>query len=292
MIRPHTGSIKLPGLVLAGLLALLAGCQSLQVERKTVAMAGRLSDIQYKQVMDNLALLADKPNALPHFVLADSGKTIIQATGQTSMSLVWNLFTVAGKLFDNTLLGNANPGLGYIQQDQLEWDGTPALDPIQELVMRGLYCKALGFVLSPAELSATEAFFMTEPPPFNDVNVRNALSFMEKDLAGKTVPAGLIWSLANYKPAYVNALRETYERIGPSGVHIGHCLDVPKAACYVSRHGHTYVWVMPDDLENLTNLTIAVLDVASTDTASQAGKASKQASPRNVSAPAGLQALP
>jgi hypothetical protein len=274
-MTPSTGTTSWQLAALTSVLAFTAGCQTLQVERKTVAMADRLSEIQYGQVMDNLARLADNPGALPHYVLTDSGKTLIQATDQGSVGLTWNLFTV-GTLFDSTLLGNVNPGLQYQQQDLTEWDGTPALEPIQELVMRGLFCRALGLAPSPAELGATESFFGREAPPFDDVNAQKALESVKAALVKNQLPPELVWSLANYKPAYLEALRQTYEGIRPGFVHVGHHPDVPKEACYVARHGHTYVWVTPQDMASLTDLTIAVLDVASTDTAAQTGKATKQ----------------
>ena len=37
--------------------------------------------------------------------------------------------------------------------------------------------------------------------------------------------------------------------------------DVPRHACYTGRYGHTYVWVMPEQIEMLTRLTLAILDI-------------------------------
>src|ERR1700728_1326751 len=121
-------------ILLSALCSLVTGCQSILVERNTVSMAERLSDIQYGQVMANLALVADNPGALPHFLLTDSGKTVVQETDQTRFSMAWALFVSGMPSFGNTLLSNASPAVQYIHQDADEWDGGPALQPVQELI--------------------------------------------------------------------------------------------------------------------------------------------------------------
>lgn len=264
-----------------------AGCQAFQVKRNTVSMASNLSNVQYRQIIDNLALMADRPDSLPYFALTDQGRTLIQRTDQSSTSLTWALFTAAAPLFDNTLLSNVNPAFQINQQNLDEWDTTPSLDPVQELVMRGLYLKALGLGIPQAEQIAMESFFRPNPPPpFNSPAVLTTMDAIEWRFDEYKIPSGFIWSLANYKPAYAAALHEVYERIGCGWVHVGRLKDVPRGACYVAHHCSTYVWVMPNEMENLTNLTIAMLDVATTATAAIAGKTSKPASPKINAAPA------
>jgi hypothetical protein len=42
---------------------------------------------------------------------------------------------------------------------------------------------------------------------------------------------------------------------------VGGKRDVPKHTCYVGRYCDTYVWVPPENLEHLTRLTLAILDI-------------------------------
>jgi len=52
-------------------------------------------------------------------------------------------------------------------------------------------------------------------------------------------------------------------RVPPPGWFAIGCKDqVPKDACYVGRHCDTYVWVLPGGLEDLTRLTLTILDFA------------------------------
>jgi len=272
--------------ILTGLLTLVAGCQSMLVEQNTVYMAGRLSDIQYGQVMTNLALVADNPAALPHFVLTDSGKTVVQETDQTSGSMAWALVVYGMPHFGNTLLSNASPAVQYIHQDADEWDGEPALQPVQELLMRDLYHKALGLPQSPGETTLAEWFFSDDP--FKDADEKALI----KEMLKIAKDYELVCSLANAKPAYFQAMHKTYNHIEPCRIHVGKRLDVPKDACYVGHHGHTYVWALKDDMESLTNLTISVLAVATADTAAQANRASKPPSNKIFQAPAAVFGAP
>jgi len=53
---------------------------------------------------------------------------------------------------------------------------------------------------------------------------------------------------------YVTALR-------PGWIGMGQKQDLPRNAAYVGQFGKTYVWVTPENLEPLTRLTLAILDI-------------------------------
>jgi hypothetical protein len=57
------------------------------------------------------------------------------------------------------------------------------------------------------------------------------------------------------KPGFMEAMR-------PGWYSIGCKHDVPKCAVAVGHCGKTYVWVMPENLDYLTRLTLAILDIA------------------------------
>lgn len=77
---------------------------------------------------------------------------------------------------------------------------------------------------------------------------------------------------------------------------VGHKADVPKDALFSGRFGETFVWVMPEGIDGLSNLTLAILDVATSadDDASSAvaerplsrGPGSSGVSRRNFQVPA------
>lgn len=53
---------------------------------------------------------------------------------------------------------------------------------------------------------------------------------------------------------YISALK-------PGWFGVGRKRDVPKDACYVGCYCNTYVWVLPENVELLTRLTLAILDI-------------------------------
>lgn len=137
MIAPLPKRSQLVGwlLVACSVGSLTTGCQAIQLENRTYRMSRTLSDIQYRQVLDNLAMMANNPSSLPFFNVAATGKTTIQQSSQANGSLNWDLITAAPTgplfLFNKTILDKESASLQYTQQNIDEWDTTPSLDPIQ-----------------------------------------------------------------------------------------------------------------------------------------------------------------
>ena len=56
--------------------------------------------------------------------------------------------------------------------------------------------------------------------------------------------------------------RDYYCLVYPGWFKVGSRHDVPKDACYVGQCGKTYAWVMSDHIVDLSNFTLAILDIA------------------------------
>lgn len=110
------------------LLALPAiGCTHGQLRYSSTRQGGTLTDIQYKQVLDNLAMFVANPDALPYFATAGSGST--QITDTTGLNaLTWNWHPFSGVA---TLLGTR----GIVEQ----WGLAPVLEPDRLKAMRCAY---------------------------------------------------------------------------------------------------------------------------------------------------------
>jgi len=273
--------------------------------------------------MNNLAMVADNASALPCFALVQGGKSSVQYAAQANAGFNFDFITAAGALFGKFLIDKENAGVGLTRQDVAEWDTTPDIDPIQAILMQGLYRKVLGNPIPPYQAAALEAFFFAKPDFFvNDctkLQRRKLLAFLNRyspergekappemlpppsrlkdkdedkgegeeqdddafayvpDYEPKQPPYGqtMIDTLTAYNPdtaAYSTVLHEIYESVVPGWVHVGHCKDVPLNACYVGKHCNTYVWVMKEDMESLTRLTIAILDIAIVNLGAQEGR--------------------
>jgi hypothetical protein len=288
------------GLVFPVVLLAFTGCEAVQLETKTTRMSATLSELQYSQVLDNLARVANNPSALPYFNVAATGKTTVQQTGQGSAGANLDLITTAGiaAIVNKFILDKANWGIQLTQQDVMEWDTSPAIDPVQLLVMQGLYRKVLGIQPPPFEQALMEAFFAVKtkspsgpvrmeesflaPPPKTEVGPANTPKKIEqcacqqKQPDAQPQPPGAKEGYTGPRPVpieFTPMLNALYNSLGPGWVGVGCKKDVPRDACYVGHHCNTYIWVRPDGMESLTNLTIAIIDVVTTDTSAGSGNA-------------------
>lgn len=122
-------------LIGAAALGLGTGCTHTALERRTVKQASTLTDLQYKQVLDNLAMFSCNPEALPWHVKLKGGT--VQIADQGSGGFAADITTVAGG--DTRLMPAVGAQRGVLNQ----WDVEPAVDS-DELEHLGLvYRKAV-----------------------------------------------------------------------------------------------------------------------------------------------------
>lgn len=233
------------------LLFALTGCQAMQLENHTIRQARTLSDLQYRQVMDNLAAVANNPASLPYFSAAQTGTTTIVVNPTVTNVVNWDLITATGALFNMFIFDKGMITTTYTQQNTETWSTSPSLDPLQLYMMQGLYRKALGLLIPSPQQTVLDAYFT--PPPKEGQGYGGALTHVR------------------YSGIYLLAMRSLYESIGPGWFGVGKKHDVPKDACYVGHHCDCYVWVLPGGMEALTNLTIAIIDVGTVDTSTLTG---------------------
>jgi hypothetical protein len=138
--------------------------------------------------MDNLAIIADNPSALPYLNPPSQSRTTIQRTAGTTFGMQWGLFaalqhvanhglqaasfpvTAVTRTTEPLVVSQLSPGFQGTQQTIEEWDTSLLLDPIRSIVMQGLYRKVLGYPLStPFQLRLLQKFFYDYPnDQFND----------------------------------------------------------------------------------------------------------------------------
>jgi hypothetical protein len=113
----------MPWIMRVGLLALAigasAGCTMTSLKRHTVAQTDSAMDVRYREVMDNLALIANNPSALPSYASIYSGSAAVQDTGQLMSTTTLPYYTVGSEVL--------NPSL--TRQITENWVLDPLLDP-------------------------------------------------------------------------------------------------------------------------------------------------------------------
>ena len=135
-------------IALFAVLVLSSGCTHTALERRTVNQASTMADLQFHQVLDNLAMFACNPDALAwHLKLA--GGTI-QVTDQGTGSLLQTFTRDKPAVFTPTFSAQR----GVVNQ----WSGVPTIDANSLSLLQLAYQKAL----NPLDEDGTlgEALFM------------------------------------------------------------------------------------------------------------------------------------
>jgi hypothetical protein len=211
-------------LLFLGLPLTLSGCTHIALRNDTVRTTNTLADLQFQQVLDNVARFHDNPDTVPSFAVANSGTVSILDTTGAGISPTYSPtlpFFLQG--------GGALPILSLLfpfsasRAVTENWSLTPITDADN---LRRLRC-------------AFRLLVMGEATPNHDFCVKQMKEFF----------AGEEADLADYYP--------------PRGWYsVGGKKDVPKDACYVGCHGCTYVWVTADGMNGLSTFAMGALDLA------------------------------
>jgi len=204
---------------------LLAGCQTHLILRDdAVKLSNTLSDLNYQQTLNNVAMFVHNPSALPSLVAITAGTASVN--DQKGYS------------------GNANyaPTLTFAQQ------GGGAL-PILTLLFN-----------PSVQRSVTENWSMV---PIVDTDHLRRIRCAFQLLVQGAPTTDCDHCQARLEDYFLGDAGH-WECVIPRGwYHTGHKCEVPKDACFIGCYRDTYVWVMPDGLEGLTRFTMTVMDLAS-----------------------------
>jgi hypothetical protein len=172
------------------LLSLAPGCMSQQLGLTVRRTASALPDLQYQQVIDNLAKLASNPGFLPYLAVAGQGSVQVTDNGSSTLGL-----TMPAQIFSPATLS-----FGAGRNVTGTW--------------------SLGTITSPEKIRSMQAVYL-------------------RAIRGRA--AG--------DPAF-------------RWLKIGGRSDVPKEASYVSHFDDVFVWVLPQGMEGFSDLTLAIIDIA------------------------------
>jgi hypothetical protein len=204
---------------------LAAGCQThLSLRNNTVKTTSTLTDLNYQQVLDNLAMFVANPSAMPSIAILNAGTVTvadqksINANATYSPTLTFSQQAGSGLPILSILL---NPsGSRNVTEN---WSLLPVTDVDN---LRRIRCAFQLVVLGGHETTDCD----------------QCLDLLRRFYAGETDRMDCVLPIDWF--------------------HSGGKKDVPKDACYVGRHCDTFVWVEPDGLEGLTRFTMTVIDLA------------------------------
>jgi hypothetical protein len=234
----------------AALCAGSAGCTHRQLAQSTVLASGTVMDIQYRTVVNNLALLARHPGALPsHIDLADG---VIQVSDEAAFGTSGGFSTTGGRLDLDQIGPSARRNVSE------QWGTEAVTDPQRLTGLQDLYRAALG--LPPLPPPNTVAYLRAEPTQRQGGEGDQGsprTSGAATQPGGSTPPTTGPSGGAGDRSVPIEVLLSDVPP--PGWFHLGRSGDVPKDACYVGRYRDQYAWVTPDGMPGLSRFTVAVL---------------------------------
>lgn len=143
MIRTRVaGGLSWRPILLGTVLALGAGtegCRTSQdLRRRTVDAASTLTDLQYRMVLNNLAMLSAHPHALPWYVRLKDGSVQVSDHGAFHA----NAFSYQYVFQDEWSTVRLGPSAG--RATTMQWNVSPVTDPAELRALRAAYRKVLG----------------------------------------------------------------------------------------------------------------------------------------------------
>jgi hypothetical protein len=251
-----------------------SGCISVRLGQRAMNQASTLPDLEYRQVLDNLARFADNPAALPWHVNFREGTTQVTDSGS------------AGAAVDLGPPANTLPQVFGSRTVVVQWGMTPVINAIELRLLRIAYRRALGSpeMPDPDVLNELAHELKNQLPPTSDQRDESDLfydysscgvhSYSEFDAKVTTTNDEEIYSgpealesarspLARDVIRQIDVIQRDLAKIRPGWCHVGGKRDVPRDACFVARHGARYVWVGPEGREALTEFTLTVMKFTS-----------------------------
>jgi hypothetical protein len=212
------------GFLVLTILPLLSGCATQRsLCTNTLKTTATLTDLNYRMVLDNVAMFVANPSAMPSIAIANAGTVTVadQKTASATTTYVptetFSQQAGAGLPILSLLF---NPSCSRIVTEN--WSLAPVTD-IDNL--RRIRC-AFQLVVLGHET--------TDCDSCRDLLRRFYLG--ETDRMDCMLPTG--W------------------------FYVGCKNDVPRNACYVAHYCNAWVWVTPEGLEGLTRFTMTVIDLA------------------------------
>jgi hypothetical protein len=247
----------------------LSGCQSARLRQRTINQADTLPELQFQQVLNNLAQFAVNPSTLPWHV------TLKEGTSQITDSLS------GGAAVDLGPPAETLPQVFGSRTVVAQWGMAPVVDASELRLLRIAYRRAFGVPDMPSPDFLEELGHELKEQIANNTDLQQETTlFYTYQAAARTDPAALeahtvttnddrfctpVSLAKDRSPLARNTCRklQTIQRdlltIQPGWFHVGRKRDVPKNACYVGHSGDTYAWVCPEGREQLTEFTLMVL---------------------------------
>ena len=253
---------------------LLGGCTSVRLRERTVHQGGTLPELQFRQVLDNLARFSEDPATLPWHVNLKEGTSQVTDSGSGGIAVE---------------LGpppDALPQLFGSRTVVAQWGMAPVVDPTELRLLRFAYRRAVGVPEMPGPEFLEELAHELKGQLPNDADLTGETTLVYGYLARESRDARDLDAhvatanddefldtaesrlrqrtpLVKNVSREVRAIQKSLAQIRPGWFHSGRRRDVPRDACYVGKCGNRYTWVCADGREALAEFTLTILRYSS-----------------------------
>jgi hypothetical protein len=267
--------LKLNMLCLA--LLVTCGCQAVQVAENAVDISAQSRFVAEQQVLNNLAMLAADPNAMPYYSTMIQGQDQLARTAQLTYTPNLDLLTAPGYFFGRYVLDKQSLGLQGTRQNQESIQVSPTNDPDKLLLIQAALHRALG-ISDPYQVALQAALVPAQAVPTPPTTIRITPQPLEVKIvdgakggppAKEAVEKKSFPEVSTSPPALAVASPANWqhyeEMIATGWFGIGKKKDVPKHACRVGHYCGTYVYVLPGHESDLARLTYVIMHLVSLD---------------------------
>lgn len=237
-----------PWFFLLALTPLSLGCTTFYLERQTVRQTNSVSELRYREVLNNLALIAANHAALPTYSSIFAGTIQVTDTGQLASTTVWQ-HVIGGMVQNGFASEAASPQL--TRNLTQNWSLDPIVAPEKIEAMR---CARLWVLQAPSTVYAM---------PCRGENNQHCDVHSIQVALQCSACAGLLASpKQDHTPGRHFDVADRLSGLPTGWLHVGAFKDVPLGAAYKAHHGCIWVWVTPDGLEGLSQFTLVFEDIA------------------------------
>ncbi|HTM53201.1 MAG TPA: hypothetical protein VL175_04205 [Pirellulales bacterium] len=247
----------------------LTGCTAERLRQRMVNQGATLPELQYQQVLDNLALFAANPDVLPWHVNLREGTS--QVTDSASVGAAVDLGPPTETL----------PQIFGTRTAVAQWGGSPVIDPLELRLLRVAYRRANGSAEMPDADMLDELAHVLKSQVAINTDLRDESELFFEELAAKrkdhnlndaealstnddsfVARDGVKSPLAREVTRQIATIEREMSMIGGGWFHVGHKHDVPGNACYVGHYRNCWVWITEDGRGALTEFTLTVMRIS------------------------------
>jgi hypothetical protein len=238
------------------------GCTHLQLQQNALDQMQTVHDIHQQQVLDNLAMFVCNPSAFPYFSIASQGSSAVANQAALTVANQWQRTLGVFSFFQLVATPTANHSVNE------NWTLNPVNDSVKLSLMRCAYQRALGSCIgiSPSCIDPNcNQLFETFYPAQRSMRLP-----LDDDC---TTRCRITWGASTEptNPPVSRGLPHVSGIVTPSALTDRGCWFCwgPKSRVpqrldpsFVGHYRNTYLWVPKKGREELTKLTLLILDIA------------------------------